>query len=168
MKKPIVIIFIKRISIKIVFILILLSCDKNPTNPVTKSDYTDDFLLIWNTVDQYYPFLELKKIDWDSIYIVYSPQVKDVYKADIKVIFSNLINELKDGHANLLDENGNPISNYLPRRYKKDFYSFDFSLVKQVFNNELTTLLQHFHYGVHHSNIGYIFTRMVGRFHRIS
>lgn len=157
MKKLILIQFLRQLVILLLLIIISLSCNKNPIDPVMNKDYTDDFLLIWNTVDQYYPFLEFKKINWDSIYTVYCPQVKNVNKAEIKEVFNNLIMELKDGHANLIDENGVALPGYLPRRYKKDSYSFDFSLVKQVINIELTTLLQHFHYGVLHSDIGYIY-----------
>ena len=125
-----------------VFLIISSSCDKNPTKPVADKDYTNDFEFIWSTVDQYYPFLQLKKINWDSIYSVYSPQVKNVNNSEIRTIFNNLILELKDGHASLIDENGNTIPpGYLPRRYIKDAQSFDFALVEQFFDKDNTVLL---------------------------
>lgn len=69
---------------------------KKDTNPVT------NFNSLWEIIDTKYCFLDEKNINWDSIKYVYEPKVRKV-KTEMELfdIFSQMLNELNDGHVNL-------------------------------------------------------------------
>ncbi len=43
-------------------------------NPAESNLNVEDFEATWNRVNDVYPYLEYKHINWDSIYTVYRPQ----------------------------------------------------------------------------------------------
>ncbi len=70
--------------------------DKTPTHVF---DY------LWNRVDQLYTFFDVKSVDWDSVYRVYSPMVNDEMSDDsLFRVCSAMLNTLRDGHTNLWNE----------------------------------------------------------------
>jgi len=133
------------------------SCNKNPSSPEIEGDYTEDYDFIWDTVNEYYPFLEFKKIDWDTINSIYSPQVKNVTKNNLRTIFVKLFGELKDGHANVYNDDGSPIQGYKIPRKEKDIDSFELSVVRKYFNKDLKQVKDLFKYEILPDNIGYIY-----------
>lgn len=67
------------------------------------NDPVGNFDSLWRTFDEHYCFFEEKGIDWDSIYRVYRPLVSD--ETDIFELYnicSAMLDELKDGHVNLV------------------------------------------------------------------
>ncbi|MEM8893407.1 MAG: S41 family peptidase [Bacteroidota bacterium] len=71
--------------------------EKNPSNnPVTNFD------ILWNIMNDRYSFFEYKKIDWDSVYDVYRPQVTET-TSDVALfdIMKEMLRILQDGHVNL-------------------------------------------------------------------
>ncbi|VBB48278.1 Peptidase S41 [uncultured Paludibacter sp.] len=61
-----------------------------------------NFDAVWKIIDTRYCYLDYKHINWDSIYLVYSPKIKDVKsRYDLFDLFGNMLNELRDGHVNL-------------------------------------------------------------------
>jgi len=65
-------------------------------------DPVHNFEHLWLDVKERYSYFELKKIDWDSVYTVYRPQISQYM--DEKLLFKvlgDMLYELKDGHVNL-------------------------------------------------------------------
>ncbi|MGC3977022.1 MAG: S41 family peptidase [Paludibacteraceae bacterium] len=61
-----------------------------------------NFDALWKIIDTRYCYLDYKKINWDSIYTVYSPKIKDVKtRYDLFDLMGDMLAELKDGHVNL-------------------------------------------------------------------
>lgn len=120
----------------ILILFLLLSCDglilegdMATRDPRTNFDY------LWTEVDQKYAYFELKGIDWDEIYDIYSPRVSSRISGDsLFRVMGAMMDELKDDHVNLISdfnlsfygvENLGPDNfdwriiqdNYLPRDY---------------------------------------------------
>jgi len=152
----------KLINVVIVLFITLLylvhsACSKNPFGTEKKSDYSDDFELIWTTVDSLYPFLDFKKINWDSLYPIYLSQVENVEASNVEKIFTMLLTELKDSHANMYDKNNNEIASYIHNRKKKDIDSYDPSLVDKYFDKKPIKLFNGlFKYQILPENVGYV------------
>lgn len=71
--------------------------DDAPDDPVSVFDY------LWNKVDQQYAFFDVKGVDWDSVYEVYRPKVRDNMGRDsLFRVCANMLNTLRDGHTNLI------------------------------------------------------------------
>ena len=89
----------------ILVLLTLLACEEPFIGSDPKDDPIGNFDILWNELDQKYSFFELKKIDWDSVYNVYRPQVtSDMSREDLFNVMANMLNTLKDGHVNLRSE----------------------------------------------------------------
>lgn len=66
-------------------------------------DPIGNFDQLWNTIDQHYCFLDEKGLDWDSVYMKYRPLVKDdTHYTQLFAICAAMLDELKDGHVNLI------------------------------------------------------------------
>lgn len=62
----------------------------------------DNFDALWTIFDTHYCFFEQKGVDWDSIYTVYQPRIKECETwFDFFDLCSDMVNELRDGHVNL-------------------------------------------------------------------
>jgi hypothetical protein len=73
-------------------------CHKNPVS--IENTPQSNFQYLWNEFDANYSFFVLKKINWDSLYSVYYPQVNsETTDFDLFQILSSLLSNLKDGHA---------------------------------------------------------------------
>ena len=142
---------------KLVFIVVfsLLSGCKEES-PVLNDYGKEDFEKLWNTTNSYYPFFHYKNLDWDSIYTNYQAQFTDISDADRVSLLGQLLNELKDGHANLFAINGQPLSVYSPPRSVKDANSFRLEVVRLYFSSDLLETSEVFRYGILSGNIGYI------------
>jgi C-terminal processing protease CtpA/Prc len=96
----------KIIIITLIFAAIsFYSCEKIAFDKKTETDPHTTFNYLWNEVNTKYAFLEYKNIDWDSIYVVYSPMVgSDISDDSLFNIMGRMLNELKDGHVNLFSQ----------------------------------------------------------------
>jgi hypothetical protein len=86
------------------FALIILfsSCEKALVEPTQDSSQTAIFEQTWTAIDQKYSFLEYKKINWDSIGIVYRKQVSNSISDDsLFAVLDKMLYTLKDGHVNV-------------------------------------------------------------------
>ncbi len=91
------------------YIILLLSCslmlsgcesalleDDPANNPVNNFD------ALWKELDEGYAFFEYKNINWDSVYNVYRPKVKDTTNIlQLYDIMADMLFVLRDGHVNL-------------------------------------------------------------------
>lgn len=87
-----------------------------------------NFDALWKIIDTRYCYLDYKHIDWDSVYQVYSPQIKNVRtRYDLFDLMGQMLAELKDGHVNLYS--GFDLTRYW--KWFSDYPSnFDWDIVK--------------------------------------
>jgi hypothetical protein len=70
----------------------------------------DIFDVFWWTYAEHYPYSQSKKWDWYKQYPIWHSMLTDrTSNKMLSEIFSNLIDELKDGHASVVDENGEDV-----------------------------------------------------------
>ena len=89
----------------LVIVLLNTSCEylffeKDPINdPITNFD------ILWNTLEERYSFFEYKNVDWDSVYTVYRPKVRnDMTEQELWNVMTEMLDVLEDGHVNLRSE----------------------------------------------------------------
>ena len=66
-------------------------------------DYMGTFEACWQTLDQRYCYFAEKHINWDSIYQVYKPLVRDSIDNPVKFLslLDEMLDNLQDGHVNV-------------------------------------------------------------------
>lgn len=83
--------------------LFLTSCDKDLE---VEDSPRENFEMLWRTIDEKYCFFEYKKDsikDWDDVYDEYSLMIHDdMSQFDLFDVLGSMLNELKDGHVNLV------------------------------------------------------------------
>lgn len=91
------------ISLTLLAALFLTSCDKDLE---VEDSPRENFEMLWRTIDEKYCFFEYKKDsikDWDDVYDEYSLMIHDdMSQFDLFDVLGSMLNELKDGHVNLV------------------------------------------------------------------
>lgn len=91
------------ISLTLLVALFLTSCDKDLE---VEDSPRENFEMLWRTIDERYCFFEYKKDsikDWDDVYDEYSLMIHDdMSQFDLFDVLGSMLNELKDGHVNLV------------------------------------------------------------------
>lgn len=91
------------ISLTLLAALFLTSCDKDLE---VEDSPRENFEMLWRTIDERYCFFEYKKDsikDWDDVYDEYSLMIHDdMSQYDLFDVLGSMLNELKDGHVNLV------------------------------------------------------------------
>ncbi|MBC6368078.1 S41 family peptidase [Algoriphagus sp. AK58] len=111
-------------ALGLVFTLGLGACNQLFVEEDPENNFSNNFEILWKTLDQRYPFFEFKKINWDSIYQVYKPLA--VSSKNDKEFFDRMaamLSSLRDGHVNL--RTPFDISTYKPYADADPNYSFD-------------------------------------------
>jgi hypothetical protein len=148
---------VKQIIYFVLTILIFSCADMIVKTPDTNKNM-EDFEALWNRVNDVYPFLDLKKIDWDSIYTIYLPRVKAARGDEFYPVLNDLLAELKDGHVYYHTDGGGEVYPFYPQRHFKDRHAYSPFVVRSYFNSELiVTESESAEYGILPGNIGYIF-----------
>ncbi len=81
---------------------VITSCEKLLIEKDENNTNENNFELLWTTLDRNYSFFEFKRIDWDSIYMVYRPQINNsLSDRELFDKMAEMLNELRDGHVNL-------------------------------------------------------------------
>ncbi|MBD0260467.1 MAG: S41 family peptidase [Cytophagales bacterium] len=95
----------KRISLYLLLLFFFAGCEeaflaKDPApDPVTSFD------VLWRELDAKYALFAHKRVDWDSVYRVYRPQVRnDMSRQELFGVMAAMLNTLRDGHVNLRSE----------------------------------------------------------------
>jgi hypothetical protein len=79
------------------------SCNKLVHNKKTDNNATAVFNYLWNEIDTKYSFIDYKQLDWNAIKTKYQSQVYDGMEQELLFkVCANMMNELRDGHANLV------------------------------------------------------------------
>ncbi|MBP8250426.1 MAG: hypothetical protein KAX72_10000, partial [Chitinophagales bacterium] len=80
-----------------------MSCNKIVNNNKTVHNATAVFNHLWNEIDIKYSFIDYKQLDWNAIKSKYQRQVYDGMEQEaLFKVCANMVNELRDGHANLM------------------------------------------------------------------
>ena len=90
-------------KLAVLFLIITFSsCEEVFIDADPKNDPVVNFDFLWSEVDQKYSFFDFKKVDWDSVYNVYRPQVNSsTTREELFNVMANMLNTLRDGHVNL-------------------------------------------------------------------
>ena len=144
-------------------LLFTLSCrDKSEYDPYSARD---NFDLLWKILDERYCFFDLKEVDWDEVRVRYQEKLtemesksreeqKGISVDDFFDLLASMLNELKDGHVNL-------ISSFDVSRYEAwfDAYpeNFDYDVIKDNYLTKQHRVAAGMRYKVLDQNIGYIY-----------
>ena len=114
--------------------------------------------MAWNAINDLYPCLEFKEIDWDSIYNIYIPRVENSTGDEIYLIINDLLKELKDQHVNFRSRGKGLIMPYISPRWLRDYDAYDPVTIRNYFEDELLLACNNaVEYGMLDNNIGYIY-----------
>ena len=138
--------------------LILFSCEDIIIKPADSNRNIEDFEAAWNRINDVYPFLEFKNINWDSIYTVYRPRVEVAKGDEFYFILNNLLAELEDGHVYYKVPGGSEVYPFYPQRHYKDRHAYNPFVIRSYFDKELNlTSSGSAEYQILPENIGYVF-----------
>lgn len=149
-------------KLKFIFYLVLgilaFSCEDIIVKPATSNQNMEDFEVAWNRVNDVYPFLEFKKINWDSIYTVYHRRVEAAKGDEFYFVLHDLLAELKDGHVYYHTDGGGEVYPFYPQRHFKDRHAYSPFVVRTYFDKDLrVTESRSAEYEILPDNIGYVF-----------
>jgi len=143
--------------ITIILTLLIACSDLIVTAPESNLNMAD-FEAAWSRVNTVYPYLDFKKIDWDSIYDVYKPRVEKAQGDEFYPVLHDMLYELRDGHAYYHTDGGGEIYPYVPVRHLRDRHAYSPFVVRKYFDRELKlTESTTVEYEILPGNIGYIF-----------
>ena len=139
-------------------LLTFLSCkDIVVTEPESNLN-VEDFEAAWNRINDVYPYLEFKNINWDSIYTVYRPLAENAKGDDFYLVLRDFLAELKDGHVYYRTKGGGEVYPYYPQRHFKDRHAYSPFVVRKYFDRKLRlTESNSVEYEILLGNIGYAF-----------
>ena len=82
----------------------------------------NNYEMFWNDFNIYYPFFEIKNIDWDAVNSQYKPMVtSQTSSTELFGILSEMIQPFKDGHVQLFSQYGT--SYFYPMEIFTDYFS---------------------------------------------
>lgn len=95
--------FVLALLIMTIALGFLSSCEKVFFSKNTPNTPRANFNYLWQEVNAKYSFFDVKKVDWKSVYEKYSPFIReDMSNDSLFLVMSNMLNELRDGHVNLI------------------------------------------------------------------
>ncbi len=106
-------------------VILFIGCENIVVDPAHSNLNVEDFEATWERVNAVYPYLELKGINWDSLYLVYKPRAEQSRGDEIFNVLIDMLGELRDMHVHVKTAGGRPISTYYAPRWIKDKYAFD-------------------------------------------
>jgi len=118
----------------------------------------EDFEAAWNRINNVYPYLEFKNINWDSIYTVYHPLAENAKGDEFFLVLRDFLAELKDGHVYYRTKGGGEVYPYYPQRHFKDRHAYSPFVVRKYFDKELRLSESgSVEYEIIPGNVGYAF-----------
>ncbi len=134
----------------------ILSCADFLTGPDPENTPETNFDTLWHEFDRYYSFFEWKHINWDSLYQVYRHKVsKQTGDMELLSIFSDMLDNLKDGHVNIYT----PFGGYSYTAWfdqRNTLFQLNIILSKYLNNRFSSTPDNNIVYGKVKDNVGYI------------
>jgi hypothetical protein len=139
-------------------LVMLIACSKTFLGDDHANSPVKIFDEFWKGVDSTWPAFETKKVNWDSLYNVYRPQIStSTTNADLTKVMTDLILLLKDTHTNVYPKNATAFPPY--PKYPSYFYGINW-----IKNNYLKSFKGNsaIAYGLVSPSIGYIFIASFG------
>jgi hypothetical protein len=86
----------------LIFLLVFYGCDAMFMEPDLANTPENNFEIFWKDFDRYYAQFSLRRIDWDSVYTLYRPQVAPTTShRQFFNIFSNIVYGINDMHVSV-------------------------------------------------------------------
>ncbi len=136
--------------------LLLAGCS---TDDTLLSDWPDtprgNFEALWNIMDRRYCFFDRKDVDWDEIHRIYGARISDdMTREELFDICAQMLDELRDGHVNLVS--GFNTSAY--REWWSDYpENFSLRVIQEHYFNYNYRQTSGMLYGFLPQNVGYIY-----------
>lgn len=110
-----------------------LGCKEQLVGENPPNTFEQNFESLWQSFDLNYPYFEHKKINWDSLYVIYRTQIDAITSnSGLYLTLSSILEELKDGHATLIT----PFATYTYLEWHQTFY--DPVLLEQQYLQNVT------------------------------
>ena len=94
-------------------VFLFCSCEKAFIADEPGNTYLENFEVFWSEFDRNYSFFEIKKVNWDSVYHVYYPQVIAMQNEQaFFFLLAEIALGLEDGHVNLIGPYGRSSYNF--------------------------------------------------------
>jgi carboxyl-terminal processing protease len=124
--------------------------------PDTENNPRNNFDLLWEEFDRKYAQFDVKGIDWDEVYRIYSPQINEGTTNDeLFQILSDVLGLLNDNHITLYRKGQLYRSGVLSGMVMNDF---SLELIKEKYLQNVQTILGgQFVYGLLTPSTGYIY-----------
>ena len=118
------------------------------------NDPMGNFDALWTIIDEHYCFFEYKDIDWKAVGETYRAKVRpDMTSKELFVVCSDMVNELRDGHTNLISSWD--VSHY---RFWEDYpQNYDKRIVEQYYLNYNFKTASGINYAIMSNNMGYMY-----------
>jgi hypothetical protein len=141
----------------IAFCIVLAGCSELIVGSPENNHNVADFVSVGEIIKSQYPFLQFKRVNWDSLLVVYRPMAEQAKGDEIYGVLHDLLRELKDGHIELRTEGGFATLTYeWPRMQGGKAYSP--LVVRKYFDRELRVAGDgNLEYEILPENIGYIY-----------
>lgn len=132
-------------------LIALSSCHKQEE---WDNDPMGNFDALWTIIDEHYCFFEYKDIDWKAVGETYRAKVRpDMTSKELFVVCSDMVNELRDGHTNLISSWD--VSHY---RFWEDYpQNYDKRIVEQHYLNYNFKTASGIEYAIMSNNMGYMY-----------
>lgn len=113
------------------------------------------FEQLWTILDEHYCFFEQKGVDWNDVHRRYAPRIADdMSQQELFGVCSDMLNELRDGHTNLVT----PFATSYYRRWWSDYpQNFNRRLVQEYYFNFNYRTAGGIDYGLLPQNVGYMY-----------
>ena len=113
-----------------------------------------NFDALWQIMDRNYCFFEYKNVDWDSVYLKYSPRITENMSSEsLFKLMGMMLEELKDGHVNLIASFD--ITRYW--KWEEDYpANFDPTIQKNYLGTDYS-IAGGMIYKIFEDNIGYVY-----------
>jgi len=83
-------------------LMMLYGCDKMLLEPDPASTPENNFEIFWRDFDRYYAQFSVRRINWDSVYAVYRPQISpSTSDRQLFTMLSNIVIGINDMHVTL-------------------------------------------------------------------
>jgi len=146
------------ISILAALGILFFACENIIVTPPESNQNLADFEAAWNRINDVYPYLEFKGIDWESLYTVYRTQTENARGDEFYLVLGDMLAELKDGHVYYQTDGGGQVYPFYPQRHIKDRHAYSPFVVRKYFDKELRlSESKSVEYEIIPGNIGYAF-----------
>jgi len=138
--------------------LLIVTCGDLIVKDTDENLNVADIEVALQKINEVYPLLQYKGIDWDSLYDIYSLQAENARGDEIYQVLHDLLGELKDPHVYYRADGGGAVMPYLGRRILRDKDTYCPYVVRSYFNSQLrSSRMGKVDYGILPGNIGYIY-----------